>query len=203
MWVVKLGGSLQSSSDLSGIISLLAAHGAGRLIIVPGGGKYAEAVREQQAALAFSDEMAHKLALRAMEIYGTCLLAMDQRLTATDNFKDLSPLDDNKVPVWFPYNMIVNQSDIEASWRVTSDSLSLWLARLLNIENVLIIKSILPGNRNYSAIGLSASGYLDNAFPQLLAGSGLKPRWCHHTQVEKFIDILNDNGSVDELELIY
>ena len=203
MWVVKLGGSLQSSSDLSGIISLLAEHGAGRVIIVPGGGSYAEAVREKQKELNFSDETAHKLALRAMEIYGAFLLSLDPRLRAADNINSLYPSGDNKIPVWFPYNMIVNHPGIEASWNVTSDCLSLWLARLLDIKNVLLVKSISPESNDYAAAALSEAGYIDNAFPQLLAGSGIKPWWCHHTQLGKFTDILKGNGKVDGLELIY
>ena len=70
MWVVKLGGSLceqaPETSPLRDWLDLLVCEGAGRVVIVPGGGKFADAVRGAQAQWCFDDLTAHNMALLAM-----------------------------------------------------------------------------------------------------------------------------------------
>lgn len=65
--VVKLGGSLLADpARLRAWLGRLAAGALGPCLIVPGGGPFADAVRNAQAALGFDDALAHRLALDAM-----------------------------------------------------------------------------------------------------------------------------------------
>ena len=48
MWVVKIGGSLLGSPELERWLEVVAKHGDGKIIIVPGGGLFANAVRDAQ-----------------------------------------------------------------------------------------------------------------------------------------------------------
>ena len=48
MWIVKLGGSLLGAEELTHWLELLARYSDGKIIIVPGGGIFADAVREAQ-----------------------------------------------------------------------------------------------------------------------------------------------------------
>ena len=59
MWVVKLGGSLLNTCDLQATLIQLADHGAGQLVIVPGGGVFVEQVRYLQKELCIDDVTAH------------------------------------------------------------------------------------------------------------------------------------------------
>ena len=76
MWVVKLGGSLQSFPGLRDWVRLIAEQGGGRVVLVPGGGQFADAVRAAQRTAGFDDRTAHGMALFAMEQYGLMLAAL-------------------------------------------------------------------------------------------------------------------------------
>ena len=66
MWVVKLGGSLNSDPVLPQWLELLAELGGGRVIVVCGGGAFADEVRRAQAHWHFDDLPAHNMAVLAM-----------------------------------------------------------------------------------------------------------------------------------------
>src|SRR4051812_7801139 len=72
MIVLKLGGSLASSG---GLTACLAALGRlrGEIVVVPGGGVFADAVRAAQPRFGFSDRAAHRMAILAMEQYAVML----------------------------------------------------------------------------------------------------------------------------------
>ena len=70
MWVVKLGGALERDGDLRAVLDTLAGAGAGRLVIVPGGGTFADLVRERQRNWRFDNGTAHAMAVLAMAQYG-------------------------------------------------------------------------------------------------------------------------------------
>lgn len=202
MWVVKLGGSLQALPHLKNFVISLADHGVGKIIIVPGGGMFAEAVRNQQHLSGFNDTFAHELALRATEIFGTILCDFDNRLTAVNDLEEVSTWTESRIPVWFPCDTVLQQPEIEKSWRITSDSLSLWLAIRLRITNLLLVKSTYPDNKDYTALNLVNAGMLDESFQSFLSQSEIQPRWCHHQQLEIFNRILNMNTGHESLPLI-
>jgi aspartokinase-like uncharacterized kinase len=64
--VIKLGGSFAFSPELRDWIKAIVVH-AGRFVIVPGGGPFADAVRTAQGHMRFDERTAHHMALLAME----------------------------------------------------------------------------------------------------------------------------------------
>src|SRR5580700_8482139 len=100
--VVKLGGSFAYSDYLRDWIEALAAC-AGRVVIVPGGGPFADAVRSAQTRMGFDDGAAHHMALLAMEQYGRALASFNRLLSPADCadaiHRDLAA---GRVPVWMP-----------------------------------------------------------------------------------------------------
>ncbi len=192
MWVVKLGGSLAKSADLSTIVRQLADHGAGQMVIVPGGGMFADQVRFLQSELNFDDITAHRLALRAMEQFGTFLSVLDPRYHAANSIKMIHDwLERGEIPVWYPYDMVADNPVIRATWDITSDSLALWLANTLECHNLVMIKSTEPDTDNYSAAYLSEHGYLDHAFAELVHDTFVRPWWLFHKQLDYFIRLLD------------
>ena len=121
MWVVKIGGSLQTSHHLADWLKLLVTYGGGRIIIVPGGGLYAEQVRLMQSVLKFNDLVAHELALLSMEQYAHLMCRIEPELKVASSKDELiASLENNSVPIWLPYSMVSKQRDIPASWAVVS-----------------------------------------------------------------------------------
>jgi 5-(aminomethyl)-3-furanmethanol phosphate kinase len=100
IWVVKLGGSLFAGQYLRPWLDVLATHGRGCLVIVPGGGPFADEVRAAQKRWCFDDAMAHRMAMLGMAQYGLMLAALQSELTpAVDEAEIGSALRAHKVPV--------------------------------------------------------------------------------------------------------
>lgn len=170
--IAKLGGSHAFSQHLGPWLDAL-ARGAGRLVIVPGGGPFAEAVRAAQGPMRFDDRAAHRMALLAMEQYGCALANGRALLTITHSAADIrANLRARKVPVWAPSRMVLRANDVPWSWDVTSDSLAAWLAGVLRVRRLLLVKSIAPLAASARAAELSARGVVDAAFPRFLGASG-------------------------------
>ena len=177
MWVVKIGGSLETSRGLPGLLALLADYGRSRAVIVPGGGRFAERVRAEQRVTGTDDTAAHHLAIRAMERYGALLCEKEPRLYPVAGIGEIRNVTgEHTVPVWFPTALLSTQEDIPASWQVTSDSLALWFADKINADGLILVKSV-PGGTN-DARALAASGYLDAYFPQMMKKASLDVLAC-------------------------
>jgi dihydroneopterin aldolase len=172
--VVKLGGSVVRSTELQAWLEAI-VEAPVPVVVVPGGGALADEVRAAQKELGFGDSAAHRMAL----------LAMDQLAWAIAGLRkgfEVGAMEDalqyilrhGRVAVWAPYALVANRTDIPHSWTVTSDSLSLWLAGRLGIERLFVIKAIRRERARFSAKQLAKSGVLDEAFPAMLEGSGLK-----------------------------
>ena len=141
--VVKVGGSLVADrARLFRLLGALADGAEGPVVIVPGGGALAEAVRATQNALAFPDPLAHRLALDAMAGMARIFAALEPRLTVTED--PAASLAAGRVPVWDPSALKAGHKEIPESWDVTSDSLALWLATRLGAETCLLVKSADP-----------------------------------------------------------
>src|SRR6185312_9244862 len=77
------------------------------------------------------------------------------------------------VAVWAPYALIADRTDLEESWRLTSDSLALWLSGRLGAARCYLIKSITrPKAPRLSARQLAREGVVDAAFADTLAETG-------------------------------
>jgi len=192
MWVVKVGGSLLETCDLRRLLNDIADHGVGKLVIVPGGGVFADQVRYLQQELRIDDMTAHRMALRAMEQFGELLIAMDPRLHAAKNLESINDwLEKDLIPVWYPYDMVADNPAIKASWDITSDSLSLWLANCLECKNLALLKPTVPEDEDYSAMHLSQLGFIDNAFVEMMTDMLVKPWWLFYQQIESFYNLLD------------
>jgi dihydroneopterin aldolase len=170
--VVKVGGSYAFSSALKSWIDSVAAC-AGRVVVVPGGGPFAETVRAAQPKMGFDDRAAHDMALLAMEQYGCALASLGAgwRLAASEAaIRDV--LREGGVPVWSPTPMLRDANDVPWSWDVTSDSLAAWLAGRIGAKRVLLVKQLEPPPGRLRAADLVADGIIDPAFPRFLRASG-------------------------------
>ena len=167
-WVVKLGGSLARSPALPGWLARLAADAG--VVVVPGGGPFADPVRELQDVWRFDDACAHHMALLAMEQYGRMLCALQPRLQAAAGPAALARiLAGGGVAVWMPTRMVLADPAVEQSWRVSADSLAAWLCRRLSARALVLVKSV-PAAAGSPIGSLAADGALDEAFEHATAG---------------------------------
>jgi len=177
LWVVKLGGSLQGSPNLRRWLRVIAATAA-PVVVVPGGGPFADAVRLAQKRLRFSDAVAHHMAVLAMEQYGRAIAGMAPAMRTEETLRSIrASLQNGQAVVWLPARMVLGRSDIAESWEVTSDSLALWLAWRLRARGLLLVKSARLPKGPRSAAELSRRGIIDAAFLRMLATNPC-PSWC-------------------------
>jgi len=172
--VVKLGGSHAGSAHLSRWLGALAACG-GNVVLVPGGGPFADAVRKAQPKMGFDDAAAHHMALLAMEQYGRALASLTPGFRVAGTSAAIRRvLREGHVPVWAPTGMVLRAPDIPASWDITSDSLAAWLAGRIGARCLLLIKQGGPFEGVIGAAKLAAWNVVDRAFPRFLSKSGVQ-----------------------------
>lgn len=139
--VVKLGGSYAGSPPLLRAWIEAVEAAARHVVLVPGGGPFADAVRRAQGEMEFGDEAADAMAMLAMAQFGTALCAMGERLVLAEDPAEIgAALDRGRVPVWAPLLMARAEAGLPRSWDVTSDSLALWLAQRLGAGALLLVK---------------------------------------------------------------
>jgi aspartokinase-like uncharacterized kinase len=143
--VVKLGGSYASSPLLRPWLHAIEAA-AGRVVLVPGGGPFADSVRAAQRSLGFNDATAHAMALLAMAQYALFLASLAGRLRTAGSMEAIAQaMAEGRVPVWTPPTSLGPAAGVPASWDVTSDSLALLLAGWLGAPALLLIKQRCEG----------------------------------------------------------
>lgn len=171
--VVKLGGSVVRGGTLKGWLDGIASLPR-PVVVVPGGGALADEVRDCQRQLGFGDVTAHRMALLAMDQLAWAIAGMRPGYEVGTRFEDLQAiLRRGHIAVWAPSGLIADRADVEATWGLTSDSLALWLAGRLGAGSCCVIKSLPLAPGTLSATSLSREGIVDDAFPAMLAETGV------------------------------
>ncbi|MBT3012318.1 MAG: amino acid kinase [Candidatus Thiodiazotropha sp. (ex Lucina aurantia)] len=195
MWVVKLGGSLFNSADLRDWLAVLAK--AGSLVIVPGGGPFADQVRLAQRLWQIDDSSAHLMALLAMEQFGRMLCGLQAGLAAAaDQSQIEEALRRGETPVWMPTTMVMADPEIKHGWEVTSDSLSAWLCRALDIDNLLLVKSVTREEASLPLEKLTEAGIVDAQFDTFLRQGALHAWVLSGPDYARFGELRHGNGDV-------
>ncbi|WP_454735890.1 amino acid kinase family protein [Cupriavidus necator] len=142
MWVVKIGGSVARDPLLRDWLQDLSELGGGRIVVVPGGGGFADQVREHHAVWAFDEVVAHNMAVLAMVQYGMMMNGLCPGLSLAVDERDIQRvLREAGVAVWLPFALLREQADELTCWDVTSDSIAAWLSNRLNAEKLVLVKS--------------------------------------------------------------
>jgi len=143
--IIKVGGSL--AEDSVSLIALCEELGeltkSYRMLVVPGGGKFADVVREFYRNFDLSDTVAHKMAILSMDQFGlflsnitpnsqiTYVLEEDQRLSST-----------GILPIILPSNLMFKKDPLKPSWDVTSDSIAAYIAGLLLAKKLILVTDV-------------------------------------------------------------
>lgn len=175
MWVIKIGGSLLGAPELAKWLETIVNHCGGNVIIVPGGGLFANSVREAQKISNMREAIAHQLALLAMDQYGIMLAAMNPQLVTASTELEIAERGwQHRGIVWLPSKMALADETIPKNWQVTSDSLAAWLANKLGAQQLIIVKS--TSLLQYQETAPTALQHLvddeviDSQFSQYIAG---------------------------------
>ena len=170
MWVVKIGGSLNNDPLLPEWLDLLVQLGGGRVTLVCGGGAFANEVRRAQARWRFDDLAAHNMAVLAMAQSAYMAWGLNPKLQLATNEAEIRKvLHSGHTALWLPNEWLRSEPDGDTNWDNSGDSIALGLARSLNAERLVVVKScaIEP---TAGLPGLAEAGILDRRVIGLAEG---------------------------------
>ncbi len=171
--IVKVGGSLFGDPGrLRGVLRML-SHAGVPLVIVPGGGPFADAVRSAQSALRFSEPCAHDLAMLAMRQTAGVFAGLQAGLTVAETLSDAGEiLADGRIPVLVPRLELNEDASFPKTWEATSDAIACWVGARLRAGRIVFVKSrVAPAG--LVPEDLAQAGVIDAVSPGILAGTGI------------------------------
>jgi aspartokinase-like uncharacterized kinase len=158
MIVAKVGGSLYDWPELKPRLNAWIAAQGRPVLLFPGGGPFADAVRSVDAIHKLGEERSHWLAI--------------QSLTLAAEF--LANLTDNDILDPYPFFRELAWS-MPHSWHITSDSLALKFAQETNAVELVLLKSIdVPLGTPWAEA--ADRGWVDEYFPELAANTSVPVR---------------------------
>lgn len=184
MEVIKLGGSLTHSTGLLDSLERVDRRSRGRsVVIVPGGGAFADQVRMAQGQWRFDDRAAHCMAILAMQQMALLLQALRPNWRIVSAVGEIAEeLDRVSVVIWSPRVAELDQGGVPASWEVTSDSLAAWLAARLEAAELFLVKAA-PLPEKAGLEQLQALGVIDRAFHRYNAQATFTTRFLNPQQL--------------------
>ncbi|MCE5213677.1 MAG: delta 1-pyrroline-5-carboxylate synthetase [Methanobacterium sp.] len=130
-WVVKVGGSLFPDHAVN-LCKILVGK---KVMIICGGGAWANLIRKYDKNMNFSGTATHKSAILCMDILGILLADKLPFTKEVYSFEDAERvMDAGKLPILIPSRLLDDLDPLEHSWKVTSDSISLYIAHQLKAK---------------------------------------------------------------------
>ncbi|MDQ2765690.1 MAG: uridylate kinase [Gemmatimonadota bacterium] len=141
--VIKVGGSLLSLDDaLPRTIAALEHLAISRsILVVPGGGPFADAVRAADDLDALGDDGAHWMAILGMEQFAILLASRIRNAELVHRRGEIARATVcGKIPVLAPYRWLREVDPLPHSWDVTGDSIAAWVASRVGARQLILIK---------------------------------------------------------------
>jgi 5-(aminomethyl)-3-furanmethanol phosphate kinase len=143
--VIKVGGSLALYPEAlrNFCIEISEISKEQKLIVVPGGGEFADVVRRLDKRFHLSCNMSHKMAILGMDQYGLLLSDLMPGSVTIDKIEEVNRLlDFDKLPIFLPSNLLFREDPLENSWAVTSDSIAVYIAKRLQVTKVFLVTDV-------------------------------------------------------------
>ena len=142
--VCKIGGSLGKPEVLRPLIKTLeAVRAEHRIVVVPGGGAFADAVRTETTTFQLGETASHWMAILAMDQYGYLLADLGQATRTVRTPTEIEDaLGDGAVPILLPSTLLLGVDPLPHSWEVTSDTIAAHLAVSFGGELLVLLKDV-------------------------------------------------------------
>jgi aspartokinase-like uncharacterized kinase len=188
--VIKIGGSLiREAPEL--INRLVSEFGSGNsmaaenryqckefpisVLIVPGGGPFANVVREADEKYSLGADAAHWMAILGMEQYAFYLWNKSSAATV-DTITDVPP----GVSILFPYKLLKTEDPLPHTWEVTSDTIAAWIAMQVKASFVKVtdVDGVFRDGKLLSVVSADSfsenrATCIDPALPSFLLTNGM------------------------------
>jgi 5-(aminomethyl)-3-furanmethanol phosphate kinase len=141
--VIKIGGGLLGvPGALEAVCETVGAMGRREaIVVVPGGGPFANAVRELDRGTGLSADAAHWMAILAMDQYGHLLVErIDGAALVEESGAIAGALAAGRVVVLAPSRWLRAADPLPHSWEATSDSVAAFVAGALDAGRLVLVK---------------------------------------------------------------
>lgn len=201
--VVKIGGSLFPKYA----IELAKRLENTNSVIILGGGEFANLIRRYDDEIDFSDEANHWTAIDCMDIIAKLVCDKVDSCKLAYSIEDVEKISDEGFTPIFVVSQFLRENDpFECSWDVTSDSISAYVAHLLN-ANLLIVTNVNgiytqepkePGSTFISKIDAKTlltfqESSIDVMLPSLLLRYGTNCYVVNGKCPERVLSLIDDN----------
>lgn len=167
--VVKVGGAaFRGPHALAPLAEALATAGRDLpILVVPGGGGFADRVREIDREFGLTDSAAHWMAVAAMDQSAFLLADQIRGATIVTGLGSISTaIEGGRIPVLAPSTWLAACDPLPHSWDVTSDSIAAWMAGQVGARRLVLVK---PGGvdvvRSPGGVPRVVDGYFSRALP--------------------------------------
>ena len=199
---IKIGGSLLGNKKLTHFLKLIVKQKK-RCVLIPGGGIFADTVRQQQRKLKFDNLTAHNLSVLSMLQVGYILQSkITNYCEIISNVDQLSYSKNHNVYIWNPEQEICRKKNTHTNWDMTSDTIALKVSKQINSNILIIVKSCEISSEKAkieflklnvdTAIKLSKINVLDKAFPTVFMECVFPVYVISIFQMEFFEKLLHD-----------
>jgi 5-(aminomethyl)-3-furanmethanol phosphate kinase len=209
--VLKIGGSLSRGSRLPGLCREISRLGKiYSLLVVPGGGKFADQVRDAYQQYRLSETAAHSMALLAMDQYGYVLnsLAEDSYLTC-NLAAAIEATETGRAAILLPSEIVSRSDPLPNSWQVTSDTIAAWVAQTACCRQLILLKDVdglmTTGNELISDMPVEKlagqSGGVDEYLSHFLSSARLETWVINGNSPERLSQLL-ESGSTTGTKIV-
>ncbi len=203
--IIKFGGSITERGTLKQIVQLGKTLSAlfdrkQNFAVIPGGGLFAEFVRETQEKYKLDDEQAHWMAIQAMEQHASLLLKFIPNSNLHDfSSKGFESLILDELPILRVMKYMRTESDLEKTWNSTSDAITAEIAVKIKAKKIVFLKDIdgiIVRDKLVTKITLQEllelkTSPLDNNTPKILQRKNIKAYVINgliHDRIENLLE---------------
>ena len=143
--VIKIGGSLQPHElalrKLGAVIAELGT--THQIIVVPGGGNFAETVRQADLQYHLHPSTSHWMAIYGMTQYGHLLSDLIPHAQLVEDINHIPKiLRSHQVVIFLPAHHMRTYDPLPHSWEVTSDTIAAYITKLAHFSQLILLKDV-------------------------------------------------------------
>ncbi|MDG2015232.1 MAG: hypothetical protein P8J33_17130 [Pirellulaceae bacterium] len=160
--MIKVGGSLLQCHNLpERLENMLNALPKLRNVIIVGGGELVDTIRGWHEVHGLSEQWSHHASIRLMSETAQLLKEICHGFDFVDRIQDIPPQGNTILDCNYH---LARHSGLEPSWKTTSDSIAAEIAKVLDANELWLLKSISPAT--HSVADWVQNGIVDQHFTQ-------------------------------------